>query len=195
MKKKIAAAALIVSMLSISAMGTLAYFTDTGIAHNVITSGKVDITLNDAMGYDEDKQPVRELKGVMPGVTYDKVVSVTNEADSQNAWVRIKLEKVIEPALGVEAESDPTLAIINFPKESKWKWVEDEDYWYYTDILKPGDTTENLFETVTIDKNMGNEYQNSTVKILVTAEAVQADNNGGTYTEIKSWTEVPVAAE
>ena len=195
MKKKIVAAALIVSMLSISAMGTLAYFTDTGIAHNVITSGKVDITLNDAMGYDEDNQPVRELKGVMPGETYDKVVSVTNEADSQNAWVRIKLEKVIEPALGVEAESDPTLAIINFPKESKWKWVEDEDYWYYTDILKPGDTTENLFETVTIDKNMGNEYQNSTVKILVTAEAVQADNNGGTYTEIKSWTEVPVAAE
>ena len=195
MKKKIAAAALIVSMLSISAMGTLAYFTDTGIAHNVITSGKVDITLNDAMGYDENNQPIRELKGVMPGVTYDKVVSVTNEADSQNAWVRIKLEKVIEPALGVEAESDPTLAIINFPKESKWKWVEDEDYWYYTDILKPDETTENLFETVTIDKNMGNEYQNSTVKILVTAEAVQADNNGDTYTEIKSWTEVPVAAE
>lgn len=195
MKKKIVAAALIVSMLSISALGTLAYFTDTGIAHNVITSGKVDITLNDAMGYDGDKQPVRELKGVMPGVTYDKVVSVTNEADSQNAWVRIKLEKVIEPALGVEAESDPTLAIINFPKESKWKWVKDGDYWYYTDILKPGDTTENLFETVTIDKNMGNEYQNSTVKILVTAEAVQADNNGGTYTEIKSWTEVPVMAE
>ena len=195
MKKKIAAAALIVSMLSISAMGTLAYFTDTGIAHNVITSGKVDITLNDAMGYDEDHQPIRELKGVMPGVTYDKVVSVTNEADSQNAWVRNKLEKVIELASGVEAEIDPSLAIINFPKESKWKWVEDEDYWYYTDILKPGDTTENLFETVTIDKNMGNEYQNSTVKILVTAEAVQADNNGGTYTEIKSWTEVPVAAE
>ena len=195
MKKKIAAAALIVSMLSISAMGTLAYFTDTGIAHNVITSGKVDITLNDAMGYDENNQPIRELKGVMPGVTYDKVVSVTNEADSQNAWVRIKLEKVIELASGVEAETDPTLAIINFPKESKWKWVEDEDYWYYTDILKPGDTTENLFETVTIDKNMGNEYQNSTVKILVTAEAVQADNNGGTYTEIKSWTEVPVMAE
>lgn len=193
MKKKIAAAALIVSMLSISAMGTLAYFTDTGIAHNVITSGKVDITLNDAMGYDENNQLIRELKGVMPGVTYDKVVSVTNEADSQNAWVRIKLEKVIELAPDVEAKIDPTLAIINFPKGSKW--VEDGDYWYYTDILKPGETTENLFETVTIDKNMGNEYQNSTVKILVTAEAVQADNNGGTYTEIKSWTEVLVAAE
>lgn len=193
MKKKIAAAALIVSMLSISAMGTLAYFTDTGIAHNVITSGKVDITLNDAMGYDEDNQPIRELKGVMPGVTYYKVVSVTNEADSQNAWVRIKLEKVIELAPDVEAKIDPSLAIINFPEESKW--VEDGDYWYYTDILKPGETTENLFETVTVDKNMGNEYQNSTVKILVTAEAVQSDNNGGTYTEIKSWTEVPVAAE
>ena len=195
MKKKIAAAALIVSMLSISAMGTLAYFTDTGIAHNVITSGKVDITLNDAMGYDENNQPVRELKGVMPGVTYDKVVSVTNEADSQNAWVRIKLEKVIELAQGVEAEINPSLAIINLPKEEGSKWVKDGDFWYYTDILKPSETTENLFETVTIDKNMGNEYQNSTVKILVTAEAVQADNNGGTYTEIKSWTEVPVAAE
>ena len=195
MKKKIAAAALIVSMLSISAMGTLAYFTDTGIAHNVITSGKVDITLNDAMGYDENNQPIRELKGVMPGVTYDKVVSVTNEADSQNAWVRIKLEKVIEPAPDVEAKNDPSLAIINFPKEEGSKWVKEGDYWYYTDILKPGETTENLFETVTIDKNMGNEYQNSTVKILVTAEAVQADNNGGTYTEIKSWTEVPVMAE
>lgn len=195
MKKKIVAAALIVSMLSISALGTLAYFTDTGIAHNVITSGKVDITLNDAMGYDENSQPIRELKGVMPGVTYDKVVSVTNEADSQNAWVRIKLEKVIELAQGVEAEINPSLAIINLPKEEGSKWVKDGDYWYYTDILKPGDTTENLFETVTIDKNMGNEYQNSTVKILVTAEAVQADNNGGTYTEIKSWTEVPVMAE
>ena len=131
----------------------------------------------------------------MPGVTYDKVVSVTNEADSQNAWVRIKLEKVIELAQGVEAEINPSLAIINLPKEEGSKWVKDGDYWYYTDILKPSETTENLFETVTIDKNMGNEYQNSTVKILVTAEAVQADNNGGTYTEIKSWTEVPVMAE
>ena len=193
MKKKIAAAALIVSMLSISAMGTLAYFTDTGIAHNVITSGKVDITLNDAMGYDEDNQPVRELKGVMPGVTYDKVVSVTNEPDSQNAWVRIKLEKVIEPAPDVKAEIDPSLVIINFPEKNKW--VEKGDYWYYTDILKPGDTTENLFETVTIHENMGNEYQGCTVYIDVTAEAVQADNNGGTYTEIKSWTEVPVSEE
>lgn len=43
MKKKIAAVAVILSLVSIAAMGTMAYFTDSAVAHNVITSGNIDI--------------------------------------------------------------------------------------------------------------------------------------------------------
>lgn len=47
---------------------------------------------------------------------------------------------------------------------------------YYRGSVDPKTATSKLFNHVTFSKDMGNEYQNTTVHIYVTAEAVQTAN-------------------
>ena len=70
-------------------------------------------------------------------------------------------------------------------------WTEQDGYYYYNRALRPGETTEPLFTTVTFAETMGNEYQNSTAAIDVTADAVQTANNGETALDAVGW---PAAA-
>ncbi len=188
MKKKIAAAALIVSMLSISAMGTLAYFTDTGIAHNVITSGKVDITLIDDTEEIGKPFPDGGITNVMPGTSVSKIVGVKNEEVSADAWVRLLVntefvenldEKVVSMDLSEKwTKSNETVTING----------KEYDAYTYNEVLAPNTSTEPLFEEVKFAPDMGNEYQKSTLHIDVIAQAVQADNNPG----ITGWPVVEV---
>nr|MBQ8245065.1 hypothetical protein [Oscillospiraceae bacterium] len=116
MKKKILALCLCVAMLAIAIVGgTLAYFTDTDVAQNVMTTGKIDISQleqqRDATGtlvdfvQDKPLMPMvdtREDKEANPVVNgyfdpamknvVDKIVTVKNEAAAgainQDAYVR-----------------------------------------------------------------------------------------------------------
>ena len=68
MKRKILAAAMIVICLSLLAYGTMAYFSSEDTAHNVITSGGVNIDLQEWA--DKEKTvpfPEDGVTGVMPG--------------------------------------------------------------------------------------------------------------------------------
>jgi len=191
MKKKIAAAALIVSMLSISAMGTLAYFTDTGIAHNVITSGKVDITLIDDTEEIGKPFPVGGITNVMPGTSVSKIVGVKNEEVSADAWVRL--------LVNTEFVEDLDEKVVSMDLSEKWTKSNETvtingkeyDAYTYNEVLAPNTSTEPLFEEVKFAPDMGNEYQKSTLHIDVIAQAVQADNNPG----ITGWPVVEVPAE
>lgn len=190
MKKKIAATAVLLSLLSISAAGTLAYFTDSQIAHNVITSGKIDIDLNDDFDWNEPIMPSQEI---------DKVVSVTNNNDSNTAWVRILLNTTITKNDTQETkdlflpDGNPVMKI-NISQSGKWvKGTAVEldgvsyDSYIYKDELAPGATTEELFKTVTFNEKTGNDYQNCTVNIDVVAQAIQSDNNGASALEAAGW--------
>ena len=56
-------------------------------------------------------------------------------------------------------------------------WIAGADgYYYYHGSVDPKTATSKLFNHVTFSKDMGNEYQNATVHIYVTAEAVQTAN-------------------
>lgn len=116
MKKKILAITLCVAMLAIMLVsGTLAYFTDTDAATNVMTTGKVDIAQleqqrkenGSLVDFVQDKPlmpmvDTRENKDANPVVNgyfdpamnnvVDKIVTVKNEAESgavnQDAYVR-----------------------------------------------------------------------------------------------------------
>ena len=188
MKKKIAAAALIVSMLSISAMGTLAYFTDTGIAHNVITSGKVDITLIDDTEEIGKPFPDGGITNVMPGTSVSKIVGVKNEEVSADAWVRL--------LVNTEFVEDLDEKVVSMDLSEKWTKSNETvtingkeyDAYTYKEVLEPNTYTEPLFEEVKFAPDMGNEYQKSTLHIDVIAQAVQADNNPG----ITGWPVVEV---
>ena len=203
-KKKIVSLCIVVALLAIAGMGTLAYFTDSGTAHNVITTGKIDITLNDKTieaGVEVDF-PEDGVFGVMPTETVDKIVSVTNSGVN-DAWVRIRIEPAIFAADGsklpiyfTDKSGTETPAFVIWLTGSE-KWICGADgLWYYTESLAPGKTTDILFDKVTFAATLGNEYQNCTATIDVTAEAVQTVNNpipaGGTVEDIPGW---PVEAE
>ena len=183
MKRKIAALAVIVIALSLAAYGTVAYFTATGTAHNVLTMGNIGIKLNDKTEVVENGETklvefTTEYPNgmpVMPATEASKIVSVENTG-SAPAWVRVRIEKTVEPADAAVTGLDTKYVGLNYDKAN---WVEGIDgFWYYREPLKPGAVTPDLFDTVTFSKDMGNEYMNCKFNIIVSAQAVQSDNNG-----------------
>lgn len=183
-KRRLLIVALLVAILAISGMGTLAYFTAEDTAHNVITSGGIDIELQEWA--DEEKtEPFPEdgVTGVMPGTEVTKIAEVKNTGTG-TAWVRVSVAKSIELSEGKEGETDLALLILDIDTS---KWTEKDGWYYYNEMLQPGETTPPLFTTVSFDENMPNLYQEATAKIDVKAQAVQAANNGDTVLEAAGW--------
>lgn len=199
MKTRLQAAAaalgLVLAFLSVG-MGTYAYFTDVFTVHNVITTGNVDIELIDrtltADGEETtfpDPADENGVADIMPTETVSKLVRVANTGENE-AWVRIALDIVITAENGGRLTNElsggtPAVAI-NFGQNTGWVSGED-GCWYYSTPLQPGESTPNLFETVTLTREIGNEYQNCTVEINVQAHAVQVANNSTSVTEAKGW--------
>lgn len=176
MKKKLLAVSLAAICLSLLAYGTVAYFSTETTATNVITAGNIEIVLKETAVPENggDPVPFEDVTGVMPGTAVSKIVEVENSGDN-DAYIRIRVEKTITPAQGVDAQLDPSLIGLDFDTEN---WVEKDGYYYYKKPLSSGETTKPLFTTVTFAKSMENIYQDSKADINVYVQAVQADNNG-----------------
>lgn len=192
MKKKILLLAAVVICAAILASGTLAYFTSEDQAHNVITSGAVDIQIEEWQKTDEGvvPYPKEDPIEVMPGVTVNKIATVKNmEAE---AYIRAKFEVVITRPDGSIMELSPeTLAsIISLAMNGEdWQPKDgDGEWWYYNAPVKTGESTEAFFTEVVFDgPNMTNEYQNCTIEVIVKAQGVQTANNGASAIEAAGW--------
>lgn len=182
MKKKALVIALLVICLSLIGFGTAAYFTHEDTATNVITSGNIQIELKEWADAAKET-PFEDVTGVMPGAKVTKIVEVTNTGDNP-AWVRVKADKDIQLAQGVEGTPNTSLVKLDIDTT---KWTEKNGWYYYNEQLAPDATTAPLFTTVTFDTAMGNMYQNSTATVAVTAQAVQTANNGTTVAEAAGW--------
>ena len=196
-KKKVVSLAVVLILLAIAATGTLAYITDSGTAHNVITTGLIDIELKEQMiGEDGESLvdfPQEGIPGVMPGADVSKIVSVVNKSTG-DAWIRIKVEQSIVGADGNKL--DDSVITINYTnttenEQEPWWILGDDDYWYYSDAVAPGATTKTLFDSVSFSGEMDNTYQNSKISVIVSAEAVQVANNpipeSGSVVDIPGW--------
>lgn len=187
MKRKVLLVSAIAICLAIAVSGTLAFFTAEDTAHNVITSGGIQIELQEWA--DEEKTvpfPENGVTGVMPGSEITKIAEVKNTG-ADPAWVRVRVEKNITLSEGAEGEIDLGLMQLSFD-ESAWTLGED-GYYYYNKALAPGQVTEPLFASVSFDIAMSNLYQNSTAAVDVTAQAVQTANNGETVMNAAGWPE------
>ena len=173
-KKKIYAMMALVIVISILGTGTLAYFTTKALVHNVITSGGVKIELVETMLENGEEKPFPEetVSGVMPGQEVSKIVRVTNK--DAKAWVRIRVTEKIK---GGE-DSENVLSINYNLGTAPTQWTQKGEWFYYNKPLENGETTEPLFKGVTLaGKEMGNQYENATIDIVVEAEAIQYANN------------------
>ena len=180
MKKKLLILSVLAICIATLAVGTLAYFTSEGKAHNVITTGGVEIAVQEWA--DEDKQtPFEDLEGIMPGMTVTKIAEIKNTGAS-DAWVRVKVEKSIK----LKGEGTPDTGLVELALNTA-DWTEKDGYYYYSKPLKPGEVTAPVFTSVTFNATMGNEYQNATATVNVSAQAVQNANNGATVMDAKGW--------
>lgn len=190
MKKRIFALAVVMICLSILASTTLAYFTDNAMARNVITSGGVDIAIEEWQKTPNGwipypGQPIT----VMPATSVSKIVTVRNR-DAQ-CFIRAKLNLTLKDADGKEMEisSEVLEQIIHLAMNSS-DWTEKNGWWYYGSTVDTDEVTKPLMTGVSFDgPNMTNEYQNCTVTIDVTAQAVQAANNAASALEAQGWPE------
>ena len=185
MKQRMLFIAAGVVCLSLTAFGTMAYFTAEDAAHNVITSGGIKIELLEwADAEKAESFPQTGVSGVLPGTEVTKIVEVKNTGSSA-ADVRVKADKEIRLAQGIEGDVDTALIVLDFDENF---WILGGDgYYYYHEALKPGEVTKPLFASVSFDKTMGNLYQNSTATVDVTAYAVQTANNGHTVMDAQGW--------
>lgn len=85
MKKKLTTVLAIVLVVALSVAGTYAYLTDkTDAVENTFTVGNVDIKLAETTGGSYK---------MVPGTTINKDPKVTVEADSEDCWLFVKVEK------------------------------------------------------------------------------------------------------
>lgn len=182
-RKKIMVVAAIVCCAMILAAGTLAYFTAEETAYNVITTGKLAMLLHDETTGGVPF-PEEGIDNVVPGDKVDKLVAVENTG-SVDFYTRVSIEKIIKAADG-ETELNFNHITLNINTKD---WTEKDGYYYYNKAVKPGETTEPLFTTVTFGGALGNEYMNAHVEVNVSAQAVQSKNNGDSALEAAGWPE------
>lgn len=190
MKKRIVTFAVVMICLSILASTTLAYFTDTGTAQNVITSDGIDIAIEEwqetpAGLIPYPSQPIM----VMPGTSISKIVTVRNQ-DAQS-FIRAKLELTLKDATGKEMDIDTeTMYKIIHLAMNAQDWTKKDGWWYYGEAVETDEATQPLMTGVSFDGiHMTNEYQNCTLEIHVYAQAVQTANNGTNALEALGWPE------
>ena len=190
MKKKILYIAAIVICLSLITGGTYAYFTTSDTARNVITSGGIEVKVVEQQLVNGTLQPYPSQPiPVMPATTVSKIVSV--QSTKQAAWVRMNYTLTVYDAEGKEMEiSADELAKVIVITPDATNWTLKDGWWYYNTAIKSGEMTKPLFEEVAFSgPYMDNKYQNSTVVIDVTAQAVQQANNGNSALNALGWPE------
>jgi len=177
MKKIIAIAALLALGVSVVAFKTDAFFTATGTACNVITSGstQIEIKETDADGNPYPTEPI----AILPGMSVGKTVTVRNTGTSA-AWVRVAMETTAAGSKALDAQS------VLLQTDTK-HWTQQDGYYYYNTALAAGQETEPLLAQVTFSADMGNDYQGAVVNVSITGYAVQTANNGSTVFEAAGW--------
>ena len=179
-KVKITAVAVVIILFAILAASTLAYFTTESTAHNVITTGKVEISVDFP----------NNTVSVMPAETVACEAKISSAADAQPAWLRAKAEFVVYDASGKKMDVDPVELKDLISLAYGDQWMEKDGWWYYNTAVKSGETTKPLFEEVAFSgPHMDNKYQSCTVVIDVTAQAVLKANNGNSVMEALGWPE------
>lgn len=182
-KKKLLA--LLTSLTLVAAVGigaTLAYFTDSDAATNVITMGHVDIDL-DEPEYDKEAGDDKTITDITPGQKITKDPTITVDEDSADAYLRAKItfEGLTDGTNNTKNQISELLANINIDTEvtedspAAWYYNSKDGYYYYNTKVSAGNSVE-LFTEVEIPATWGNEVADLTFKIVVSAEAIQANN-------------------
>ncbi len=175
MKKVLTISVLSIICVALIVFGTFALITSTKTAENVISTSNLKIATVET----GNPSTVKVVPASKTNWTF--AVKNTGKAD---AYVRVKVSKIIELAQGVEGEPNLSLMQFNF---NDTEWTYNNGYYYYNEPLASGETTENLFTKMTFSKNASNKYQEATAKADIFVSATQVKNNGTNVFDASGW--------
>lgn len=198
-RKKLTAVVASVALVAVLGIGgTLMYFTDKDTKENVITLGKVDGTLTEE-GSGTETDTGLKYDNVMPGDVLKKNPVVTIADDSQDAYLRIKLDI----SGTYRNEEDLPQSVIDVIEAAldidKTVWEKGADnYYYYTGDTQGIVTAKQaitFFTQVKIPaENWTNDMAKASFNIDLQAELIQAANftdklgyTDDTKTKINNW--------
>ena len=180
----------LVFVFSAAVCGTMAWLVDqSDSVVNTFTYGDINIDLEETdTNKDGDNDPNTNNYPRVPGQTITKDPTVTVLADSEDAWLFVKLEK--------SANFD---TFMTYEMADGWTALAGEDGVYYREVAKTAadaefyvikDNKVNVLGTVT--KEMLNALDSGSTAtyptLTITAYAVQRDNNINTATD--AWAKV-----
>ncbi len=182
MKKKVTAIALAVCILAVAVIGaTMAYFTDTDSKTNTFTFGKVDIDLtedstdaNGAVKGDISADGGITYPGVLPGLVYSKIPTVTVKNDSLDAWVIITA--TVPTVYDWDGLFNDSIDTANFTKDKKIVG-ENTVYYFYANAAVTAGSSVTPFTEVKINPALTqNDVKNlPTFNVVVNAYGIQKD--------------------
>lgn len=170
-KKKLlvlSATVVLLALISVgSTLGMLQTSTDTKV--NPFTPGQGDIGIIESSGSSETPGESYELDS---SGSADKNVWITNPEGSLNVpmYIRVRLVPVWRNSTGENAGNVDRKITYVFAGSNKW--VENGDYYYYTEVVQPGETTEQLLDSVHVE---GGIPEGMTLEIQVIADSIQAE--------------------
>ena len=186
MSKKKIIGLCIAGVLAVGSIGgSLAWFTSSDSITNPFSTASTDNPSNPNSGIKiNEKFNKEEADNTLPGDKVTKQVNVINKA-TYDQLIRVKIKKVWKDAKGEEKPDLDTKNInLNFEKNltdsnkpEEGKWIEGSDgYYYYNGIVNPDGQTANLLESVTLSKDITNEFKGLKFDVIVDSEGVQAAN-------------------
>lgn len=184
MKKKVTAIALAVCILAVAVIGaTMAYFTDTDSKTNTFTFGKVDIDLtedstdeNGAVKGDISTDGGITYPGVLPGLVYSKIPTVTVKQDSLPAYVVITA--TIPTIYDWAGLFNGTFDDVHFNMDTKTVGENTIYYFYAIDPVQPGKSV-TPFTEVKINPALTQNDVAEKFDMVINAYAIQTEGFSG----------------
>jgi len=201
--KKIAIVVAAIALIAVIGVvgSTLAFFTDNDSKTNTFTMGNVNGTLEETKE-DGSKGTLDPDTGityneVLPGDQLSKRPFMVLGGNSADAYARIKLtwdtsKLSSDEQKAMFAQFTPQLVGVG----DKWVYNEADGYYYYQDVIKAGNSTQELFQTVSIPQEWTNTMKDVSFALKVEGDFIQADNftpgTDQTTGKINSWGQVTI---
>ena len=167
-KIKIFVIALVAALMTFISTSTLAYYSTVGKATNVVTSGDIQFIIHEMT--DQGKEFPKEGVYILPGDIVSKKVSIENDCEHP-FYLRVKV------VYGIDSQELSAEDCFKLKIDQK-HWKLHDGWYYYTDVVKPDETTPDVFSHVEIvGSKVDNSYIGKTLTLTVKAQAVQRENN------------------
>lgn len=177
MRRKLVILSSVIAILATISYGSLAYFTSVSKAENVVTTGQIKLEV-------QQEPQAEDGDIIMPGDTVDRTATVKN-VGANPLFLRVQLNAGILENEALKADGCMSMAI------NTKDWTERDGFYYYNEVLAPGETTAPIFTAIYFDgPGMGNEYIGKTLILDVDAYGVQSENNGADPLSAMGWPEV-----